>query len=133
MAEPSLVVQGWLVSTLKALPALSGVGVYDQPPGNVQPPYVIVGDCQVLPDRSEDSCKDAFDVFNTIQFYTKGVGYPILKGYASAGYDALHEAEPTLSGFTVDECFCDTIEYLREPDGISRRARFVLNMRLHAA
>jgi len=54
VSEPSLELQAAIVTALKAtgaLPSVVGGRVYASAPPNATFPYIILGDCQVLPDK----------------------------------------------------------------------------------
>lgn len=135
MAEPSLVIQGWVYSTLSALSALTSLSceVYDRPPASAVPPYVTIGAGQTRPTTEEDGCEDGFEVFVTIQAFSTKPGFPEVKQIADAVYGALHEAAPSLSGFVCDFVFCESISYQREDDGLTSRAILTLRMGVHAS
>lgn len=127
MSDPSLLLQGAIVTALKAdtaIRALCGAPpatrIYDAVPPAPTFPYVSVGDGQVLGDDTED-CGDGSEVNIQVDAWSRAVGYPEVKQIAAAVRSAL-KAIPMLSGFTVSVVEFQQCQYLRDPDGLTRHA-----------
>lgn len=123
MSDPSLELQAALVAALKAngaLPLVVGGRVYDQAPTTPTFPYITLGDCQVLPDKAE--CIDGVEVYPQIDIWSRAVGYPETKTIASAVLAALDDQDLTVAGFNVVVFQVQSVNYLRDPDGLTRHA-----------
>lgn len=127
MSDPSLALQGAIVSALKndaTLSTLLAQRVYDAVPPVPTFPYISVGDGQVLGDDTED-CGDGSEVHLQIDAWSRAVGYPEVKQIAAAIRSALKTTPitvPTLSGFTVSVVEYVQTQFLRDPDGLTRHA-----------
>lgn len=123
MSDPSLVLQGAIVSLLRddqAIIALAGTRVYDEVPDAPTFPYVTVGDGQVLGNDIED-CGEGSEVNLQVDVWSRAVGYPEVKRIAAAIRAAL-KAIPTLTGFNVSVVEFLQVRFLRDPDGKTRHA-----------
>lgn len=123
MSDPSLVLQGAIVSALKntsGVTALVGQRIYDQAPPSPTFPYVTLGDMQVLPDKA--NCIDGVEVFTQIDAWSRTVGYPEVKNIGKAISAALDDQELTVSGHHLVVFEIENIHYLRDPDGLTRHA-----------
>lgn len=123
MSDPSLELQATIVAALKApgvLPGVVGGRVYDAVPAGAAFPYVTLGDCQVLPDKS--SCIDGAEVYPQIDIWSRAVGYPEVKTITKAVLAALDDQLINVSGFNVVVFEIESVNYLRDPDGLTRHA-----------
>lgn len=124
MIDPSFPLQTAIFGALTTSGALpSGVGgrVYDAAPQNTQTPYVSMGDCQVLPDKS--GCIDGAECFPIIDVWSTYNGYKEAKEIAAAIVTKLDDKPQNLNvvGFNVVVFELSTYQPLRDPDGITRR------------
>lgn len=123
MSDPSLPLQDALIRALRApgvLPAVIGARVYDQVPSTPTYPLVSLGDGQVLPDKAE--CIDGVEVFLQIDVWSRKVGYAETKEIAAAVIDALDDQALTVTGFDVIVFELSGVQYMRDPDGLTRHA-----------
>lgn len=123
MSDPSLELQAAIVAALKspaALPAAVGGRVYDQVPDLATYPYVTLGDCQVLPDKAGGI--DGVEVFSQIDVWTRTVGYVETKQIAKAVVAKLDDQALAVAGFDVIVFELQGVQYLRDPDGLTRHA-----------
>lgn len=118
MADPSLALQGAIVSALKAAPAVAGGRVYDRVPGNPTFPYVTVGEGQTIGD--DNSCFEASECIASVDVWSRAVGLPEAKGLFATVRDRL-TTEFTLAGFKVTVAEFVTARNLNDPDGITTR------------
>lgn len=123
MSDPSLELQMALVALLKTpdvLPATVGDRVYDRVPLNAAYPYISLGDGQVLPDKAD--CIDGSEVFVQIDVWSRAVSYGEAKTIGKAVVAALDDQEDELSveGFAVIVFELQSVQYLRDPDGVTR-------------
>lgn len=128
MSDPSLELQGALVAALKAtgaLPSVVGGRVYDAVPANAAFPYLSLGDCQVLPDKS--GCIDGAEVYPQIDVWSRAVGYPEVKTIAKAVLLKLDDQPLVVAGFNVVVFEVQGVQYLRDPDGLTRHAAITLH------
>jgi hypothetical protein len=124
MIDPSLPLQTAIfeaLSAVGALPVSVGGRVYDAPPQNAATPYVSLGDCQVLPDKS--GCIDGAECYPVIDVWSTYNGYKEAKEIAAAILAKLDDKPENLvvSGFDVIVFELNTYQPLRDPDGITRR------------
>jgi hypothetical protein len=127
MNDPSLPLQGALVTALKAdvdVAAIVADRVYDMPPGPTPTfPYVSWGSAQVLPEKFD--CIEGTEIHLTIDAWSRQPGYPEVKRIADAVISAIDEQPPTISGFSVLELQLEQVNYLADPDGLTRHASIV--------
>lgn len=124
MIDPSFPLQIAIFGALSsagALPTSVGGRVYDNPPQNAVTPYVSLGDCQVLPDKS--GCIDGSECYPIIDVWSTYNGYKEAKEIAAAIVAKLDDKPDALSvaGFNVVVFELSTYQPLRDPDGITRR------------
>ena len=124
MLDPSLPLQAALFAALSAdgvLPAVVGGRVYDAVPQNAQTPYVALGACQVLPDKS--GCIDGSICYPIIDVWSTYQGFAEAKQIAAAILAKLDDQPENLSvtGFQVVVFEIENYQPLLDPDGISRR------------
>lgn len=123
MSDPSLPLQKALIDTLKsvyALPSVVGGRVYDDVAASATFPYVSLGPTQVLPDKA--GCIDGAEVFQQIDVWSRGVGFPECKTIAEAIIARLDDADLIVEGFTVIVLEHQDTRYLRDPDGLTKHA-----------
>lgn len=128
MSDPSLDLQAAMVAALKApgaLPAVVGGRVYDAVPANAVFPYLSLGDCQVIPDKS--ACIDGVEVYPQIDVWSRAVGYPETKTITKAVLAALDDQPIVVAGFNVVVFQFQSVQYFRDPDGLSRHAAITLH------
>lgn len=124
MIDPSFPLQTAILSALTsagALPAIVGGRVYDAPPQNAVTPYVSLGDCQVLPDKS--GCIDGAECYPIIDVWSTYNGYKESKEIAASIVAKLDDKPDalTVAGFNVIVFELEQYQPLRDPDGITRR------------
>lgn len=121
LTDPSLALQGAIISTLKNDQVVSGfvVGrVFDSvPTPSPSFPYISLGDAQVLPELAEFT--NAADLFITLHIWSRAVGFPECKRIGAAVTAALHDATLTLADGTLQSLLLDSSRYLRDPDGLT--------------
>lgn len=123
MSDPSLPLQAALFTALKGnIGQAVGSRIYDEPPANTPPqfPYVTLGDCQVLPDKAD--CIDGVEAFPIIDVWSRKVGYAETKTITAAIVDQLDDKELSVTGFQVIVFELQSVQYLRDPDGLTRHA-----------
>src|SRR5690606_16412441 len=127
MSDPSLAIQGALFTLLKGLGTTAETRVYDHVPrgsnGAVTAtfPYIALGGGSS--DPVDEECHDRTETTITIDFWTRAVGFPEAKTAAAIIRTALHEQPLTVAGHAVDRMRVDRIDYIRDPDGVTSRAR----------
>jgi hypothetical protein len=128
MSDPSLELQAALVAALKtagALPAVVGGRVYDAVPANAVFPYISLGDMQILPDKA--GCIDGAEVYPQIDVWSRAVGYPEVKTITKAVLLKLDDQPIVVAGFNVVVFEVQSVQYLRDPDGLTRHAAVTLH------
>lgn len=124
MSDPSLAVQSALVARLKALATAAGSRVYDRVEKGRDFPYITVGPGQTVP--MDETCWDASEVYVQIDVWSRAVGFPEAKGIAGAIRVALHDQALTIPGHICDRVEVRSIDFSRDPDGLTNRARIDL-------
>jgi hypothetical protein len=124
MLDPSVQLQSALVAALKstgALPTVVGGRVYDQPPTAATFPYVVLGDCQVLPDKA--GCYDGTECFPIIDVWSRSQGFGEAKTIAAAILAKLDDQTDNIvmEGFSAVVFELNDYRPLRDPDGETRR------------
>jgi len=121
MSDPSLELQAAIVSKLKndaGVNAVVGQRIYDEVPNNPTFPYISLGDNQVLPDKAD--CIDGVELFWQIDGWARDPTFPMTKQISKAIVAALDDQPLTLSGYNAVVVEINTINYLHDPDGITR-------------
>lgn len=134
MSDPSLALQAAIVGALKAdsgLLALVGTRVYDEVPVSPAFPYVTLGPVQVLPDKAD--CIDGVEIFPQIDAWSRTRGSPEAKRIGAAIVAALDDQDLTVSGSLVVVFELQSINYLRDPDGLTHHAAITFRALLQAA
>lgn len=122
--------QGALVAAIKALNTAAGARVYDSVPrsstGAVTAafPFVSLGEADEVP--VDEECWDRTETVHTVNVWSRAQGFPEVKAIAGAIRAALHETDLPVSGNTLDRMRVLSVNYSRDPDGITSRARIVL-------
>lgn len=134
MSDPSLELQSAIISKLKAdtgVQAVVGNRVYDKVPNNPTFPYISLGDNQVIPDKAE--CIDGTEVFWQIDGWERDPQFPMAKQISKAVVAALDDQPLTVTGYSAIVVEFNTINYLRDPDGITRHAAISFRFLIQAA
>jgi len=131
MSDPSFALQVALVGTLKSIVTAASTRVYDEVPRNATTgevtatfPYVAIGTGEATP--VDEECWDRTTTILPVDVWSRAVGFPEAKQIAGAIRDRLHEGDLTITGHTLDRMYVDRIDYIRDPDGKTRRARLTL-------
>lgn len=139
MSDPSLAIQVALVARIAELSAELNGRVYDDvPPLDERVtntgegfPYVSLGDGQLVP--IDEECFDRTTNFFNVNVWSRAVGFPEAKRIAGAIRDGLHEKDMAIPGHVLDSLRVESINYLRDPDGLTRRARLELTVETQPA
>jgi hypothetical protein len=132
MSDPTLLLQGWIVTTLSGSPS-AGAPVYDRVPPAAVFPRVTIGPAQCIPGDDDGQCGATFEVFQQIDVWSRTVGFPEVKTIAGAAKSLLHNGAPTLTGFAVVLLEWVSTDYSRDPDGLTNRARMNFRALIDAA
>lgn len=124
MSDPSLAVQGALVSRLKALDTVAGTRVFDQVKKDRAFPYITVGPGQTIP--IDETCADGSEVYVQIDVWSRAVGFPEAKEIAGEVRMALHDQDLIIPGHVCDRMEVRSMDFSRDPDGLTSRARIDL-------
>lgn len=119
--EPSLELQGSVVSTLKntgAVSALIGQRVYDKPPAGPTFPYATVGDDQVLQDHAE-CLEGSVEINSNIHVWSRAIGKVEAKKIAGAIVTALNGSVLSVNGYRLVSIQHTDTRHLDDPDGIT--------------
>lgn len=134
MSDPSLAIQVALVARIAELAAELNGRVYDDvPPFDDRVtntgagfPYVSLGEGQIVP--IDEECFDRTTNFINVNVWSRAVGFPEAKRIAGAIRVGLHEKDLAIAGHVLDSLRVESINYLRDPDGLTRRARLELTV-----
>lgn len=118
MSDPSLVLQGAIVTALKAA-NVAGGRIYDRVPEGAAKPYVTVGEGQTI--GNDNLCAGASEVFADVHVWSDAVGWPEAKTLVGQIRNAL-AAELALVGFTVTVAEFRQARFLPATDGLLRHA-----------
>lgn len=132
MSDPSLAIQVALFARLSTLGTAAGERVYDDVPPEADRiedtgaayPYLTIGAGQLVP--VDEDCWDRSSTYFQIDVWSRRVGFPEAKTIAGEIRTGLHEQELSIDGHTLDRMRVESIDYMRDPNGLTRRARLVL-------
>lgn len=136
MADPSLPLQAAFVAALKALGTTAGTRVYDIVPRGplgitATFPFWAFASPDTFP--IDEDCGDRTDTTIVLDFWSRAVGFPEAKTAAALAHDRFHEGALTVTGHTVDRMRVERTEYIRDPDGLTSRARITINIETSAS
>jgi len=123
MSDPSLELQAAIVTKLKAdagVIAVVSTRVYDNIPASPTFPYISLGDTQVLPDKAE--CIDGVEIFFSIDAWARDQTFPMVKKISKAIVAALDDQPITVAGYDTIVFEINSINHLKDPDGLTRHA-----------
>jgi hypothetical protein len=122
MSEPSLALQGALVTVLKADAATNALvagRIYDRVPNNAVFPYVRVGDDQVTPQHAE-CLYGSTEVFANCHVFSQAVGKVEAKKISGAIVTAINTKDlPLAPDYALVLVEHDLTLHLDEPDGLT--------------
>ena len=124
--DPALALQGALIAAIKAIPTGAGNNVFDSVPTANPYPRITVGLGQSLPAPAD--CRDATESVLQIDAWSRAVGYPEVKTIADQIRGRLHDGELTISGHELELMTVELLDYSRDPDGLTSRARMSLRV-----
>lgn len=126
MHDPSLPAQDALVVLLRATPSPAGAKVYDKPPTGALPPYATIGEGDAAP--TDEDGLDATEINLQIDAWSDYSGWAEVKAIASAYRAVLDERPLVAVGHRIERMHVRSISYMRDPNGITRRARILLTL-----
>jgi Protein of unknown function (DUF3168) len=121
MSDPSLELQAAIVGRLKGDAGVTAVvaqRIYDEVPPNPTFPYISIGDNQVLPDKAD--CIDGTEIFWQLDGWARDVHFPTCKQISKAVIAAMDDLPLTITSYANIVCELNTVNYLHDPDGITR-------------
>jgi len=120
MTSPALPLQKAVHDALAGhagLTSIIGSGhVYDAVPESTEPPYVVIGDDQIIDDG--DGCSDAWEAYVTVHAWAKPHGRARAKEIGAQICDALG-APLLVPGFVVISQKFESERYLIDADGVT--------------
>lgn len=122
--DPALALQGALVAAIKAIPTAAGDNVFDSVPASNPFPRVTVGTGQSL--TVEADCYDGTESIVEVNAWSRATGFPEVKGIADLIRDRFHGGALTLAGHKVELLLVESMDFTRDPDGLTSRARIVI-------
>lgn len=136
MSDPSLELQASIVNRLKNDPgvqAIVGQRIYDKVPANVTFPYISLGDNQVILDTDASECWDGVEIFWQLDGWARNDYYPECKQISKAVVASMHNHPLTITGYSNIVVEMNTVNYLHDPDGITRHVAINLRFLIQAA
>lgn len=124
--DPSLPLQAALVTAIKTLATEAGNSVFDQVPAGNPFPRVTIGSWQSIPNDAD--CYEGTESFVQIDVWSRAVGSPEAKGIAGAIRDRLHDGDLAASGHVIELMTVESIDFNRDADGLTSRARISLRI-----
>ncbi|WP_320188918.1 DUF3168 domain-containing protein (plasmid) [Agrobacterium rosae] len=132
MSDPRFAIQIALVTRIAELAAELNGRVYDDvPPFDSRVadtgagfPYVSLGDGQISP--IDEECFERTTNFFYVNVWSRAVGFPESARIAGVIRVGLHEKDLVIEGHVLDGLRVESVNYLRDPDGLTRRARLEL-------
>lgn len=132
MSDPHLAVQDAALIALKAdaaVTALLGSRLYDTVPTAPVFPYLTFGDGQTLPDKAD--CVDGSEVFLVLDIWSRpaaNTGWQEAKAIVGVVLAVLDDGGDglVLAGHRLIDLQREDIQYLRDPDGLTRHAHVTL-------
>lgn len=130
MIDPSLELQRVIYNTLSGAAAVYAIvgesppRIYDHVPEDAAKPYISFAPPQVLPDKAD--CIDGAETFFTVDGWSDGPGSVEIKQLGAAIAGALDLVEFVLTGHRTVVCELQQIQYLDDPDGITKHAAVVI-------
>jgi Protein of unknown function (DUF3168) len=121
MSDPSLELQSAIVAKLKAdagVQAIVGQRIYAEVPANPTFPYISLGDNQVLPDKAD--CIDGTECFWQLDGWSRSHSGPEEKQISKAIVACIDDQALVLTGYAAIVVELNRVDYLRDPDGITR-------------
>lgn len=125
-SDPSLALQDALIVALRALGTAAGANVFDQPPTGDLFPRITLGPWQSIPDDAD--CYEGTESHVQLDVWSRRPGMPEVKQIADAIRDRLHDGDLDVDGHTVGLMLVESIDYSRDPDGLTSRARISLRI-----
>ncbi len=118
MSDPSYAIQVAIVAALRALGTEAEARVYDTVPASAAFPYVSLGEGQMIP--VDEDCGDPSETYLDIDIWTRDAGFPQTKRIAGAFRERLHHGDLSIAGHVLDLMEVQSVNYVRDPDGITR-------------
>lgn len=139
MSDPSLAIQIALVARISELATELSGRVYDDVPPSDQReadtgaafPYVSLGDGQIVP--VDEECFDRTTTYFKVNVWSRAQGFPEAKRIAGVIRLGLHEKDLAIGGHILDSLRVESTNYLRDPDGKTRRALLELTVETQPA
>lgn len=119
MSDPSLELQAAIIEVLTGKTAVED-RVFDEPQVNPVFPYITLGECQVLPDKAD--CIDGVVAYPVVDIWSQEKGFVELKAITKAVLALLDDQPLSVPGFSVVVFEFESLNYLRDPDGLTRHA-----------
>lgn len=94
--------------------------VYDEPPPKEAFPYLTIGDGQTVPDKA--GCIDGAENFIDVHIWSRRPGWVEAKALAWKVKETLDDADLALDGHRLIDLQYQSVQYLRDPDGLTRHA-----------
>jgi hypothetical protein len=115
-----LPLQGYLRNTLgnwAPLKVIIGTRLYDRVPAEVQFPYVSFGPCDGI--DATIGCSNAWEITQTIDVWSRAVGFPEAKRACAEIGRALGLSQPFIPTVRTALLRVRTSRVLRDPDGLT--------------
>lgn len=115
--DPSLALQGAVVSALRTAGTAAGAHVYDRVDPADPYPRITIGEGQSLGDYAD--CMNGTETFLDVHVWSRAVGFVEAKRIADRVREVLHDADLPLEGHHLDLIEFRDARTMRDPDGIT--------------
>lgn len=126
MSDPSYAVQKALLDLLRATASDVGGHVYDNPPAGVETPYATIGEGEAAP--TDEDGLGASELSLQVDVWSNYPGFAEVKRIATAYVAVLDDRPLATIGYVVERMHVRRVAYLRDPNGVTRRARIDLTI-----
>jgi hypothetical protein len=122
MSDPLLPLQAWIVETIES-DSPPPAPIFDKVPANNPFPRITIGPGQSLPGEDDGECASTWELFQQVDVWAREGGYVACKTIAGQIKALIHNAVPALTGYRVVLLEWRGTDYMRDPDGLTSRAR----------
>lgn len=119
MDDPSGELQAAIIAVLMGQTGAED-RVFDEPQVNPVYPYITLGECQVLPDKAD--CIDGVEAYPKVDVWSQEKGFVQVKAVAKTVLALLDDQPLVVDGFNVILFEVESVNYLRDPNGLDRHA-----------
>lgn len=131
LPDATLPLQAAIITALKGAAAVTALvpsaSIYDTPPASAAKPYIAMGPIQVLRERADEY--DGADHYIQIDAWAPGPNSKEIKQIGAAIVATIDDAALSLSGHRLIGIDIEQLNYLSDPDGITKHAALTFRAR----